>query len=155
MAAKTYRPLRRTRDAELQRLADRIGELVRDGGDATMLDDVYRRMAKSWDRVPPTGVEDLEAMQAAILGRMATGAEDADELMRIYEYHADQLRQDYKRMLSVKDAEATGPPPPPTRGQQAAALSAGVVTGWAATRLAGAILSDIFKPLGTLARLFK
>lgn len=150
-----YRPLKRDRSAELQRLADRVGELVNGGFDRVAADDVYRRMAKSWDRVPPTGVEDLEAMQAAILGRMATGAEDADQLMRIYEYHADQLRQDYQRMLAVKDAEQAGPPPPPTRGQQAAALGAGVVTGWAATRLAGAILSDVLKPLGTLARLFK
>lgn len=154
MAAK-YRPLRRTRDAELQRLADRVGKLVRGGGDAVMLDDIYRRMAHDWSRVPPTAVEDLESMQKAILSRMGTGTEDADDLMRIYQYHADQLRQDYQRALAVRDAEAAPPPPPPSRGQKVAAFGAGAVAGHYGYKMAERMIGDLLKPVGTLLRLFK
>lgn len=131
------KPLRRDRSKELDRLANRIGEMVKAGLDPIMVDDLYTRMAKDWDRAPQDKADRLELLQNRAIDDIVERVDEPDRVIQAY----DVL---WKRIRNHNDPWPD-PPVELRKSRGSGNFVASFAAGYYISKMAKMFIADVFR----------
>lgn len=131
------KPLRRDRSKELDRLAHRIGEMVKAGLDPVMVDDLYTRLAKDWDRAPQDKADRLELLQNHAIDDIVERVDEPDHVIQAY----DTL---WKRIRNHNDPWPD-PPVELRKSRGSGNFVASFAAGYYISKMAKMFIADVFR----------